>query len=73
MEKFMNSDKHFLYCHEHQGIVSLEDIDFETGELTGHDFPECKIHPDATYEVFSINQIKEKFGFTMFENRNHLQ
>lgn len=73
MKEFTASDKHFLYCDEHQGLVPIKDIDFSTGEITGHEFPECKLHPHATYKVYSTEQVKKKFGFTMFEDRGHLR
>ena len=65
--------KWFLYCHDHGGLVSAKNIEFCEGELTGQDFPNCKIHPHATLEVYNEEQIYNKFGFTMFEDREHLK
>lgn len=64
----------YLYCEEHEGIVNVKDIDFDKGEITGFDFPICKLHPKAILHVYKFNEeeFRKNFTFKMFENRKHL-
>ena len=73
IREFQQSEKHFLFCEDHDGIVKSKNLEFEKGELTGLDFPICEKHPHAILHTYSLEQVKKRFGFKMFENREELR
>lgn len=66
--------KGFLYCSTHKGLVPNKFIDMVEGIASGREWPECEDHPDAEeLQILSFEEVKDKYEFTVLEDREKFQ